>query len=107
MSWDIDVVENYCSHCGRGEVIEDINVTYNLGQIFFEATGHSVRDWADVSKNDLIRIFSEGMRRIEADPQRFKAMEPDNGWGTTKTAHEVLKRLHRSLVDGGERLIII
>ena len=43
--------------------------------------------------SDTIPMLKAALRRIADDPEPFKKLEPDNGWGTLKDAIWVFERL--------------
>lgn len=63
----------------------DYNITHNLCRMANEA-GIYQHLWRPeelgiTTANELIRPLTDGLARLEADPDRFKAFNPANGWG--------------------------
>jgi hypothetical protein len=62
------------------------NVTHNLGKMAREA-GIYTQLWRPdeigVTKaRQLIEPLENGLKLLKAEPERFKALNPENGWGT-------------------------
>lgn len=61
------------------------NITHNLNHMA-EAAGIYKVLWRPEENEiecarDLISPLSEGLRLLRADPERFKKLNPSNGWG--------------------------
>ena len=64
----------------------DYNITHNLGDMA-EAAGMYSAMWhpeeLGVKKAfELLPYLQVGIERLEAQPEFFKAMNPENGWGS-------------------------
>lgn len=61
------------------------NITHNLGQMAAEAGIYKALwrpEEIDITTAaQLIQPLSDGLALLEADPARFKAFNPPNGWG--------------------------
>lgn len=69
---------------GGGEVYWR-NITHNLGLMASEAGLYDVM-WGAEEKGwnharDLIEPLRDGLAELQSDPERFKAFNPENGWG--------------------------
>jgi hypothetical protein len=67
------------------EVYTD-NITHNLGSMAAEA-GIYKHLWRpeeiNITKaNELIEPLRHGLHSLKMDPERFKKLNPENGWGT-------------------------
>jgi hypothetical protein len=66
--------------------IYDANITHNLGKMAKEAGIYMALwrpDEIGIAKAaDLIEPLAEGLRKLVSDPDRFKAFNPENGWGS-------------------------
>lgn len=63
----------------------DGNITHNLAEMA-GAAGIYKHLWRPEElgiwqASDLIIPLSEGLERLKAEPDKFKEMNPDNGWG--------------------------
>ena len=100
MSFDVYIEVPECSACGRrSESLYQFNVTHNLNSIV-EITlapsrlkgcrpesGYVERSWGRLSGHTVrvVRPAMEAAEKILLDPERreeFRALEPENGWGT-------------------------
>lgn len=63
----------------------DANITWNVGQIIRESTG---LEWKNEENNgyviDILPALSNGVHELVTNPQKYKAMESPNGWGTVE-----------------------
>ncbi|AHH20799.1 hypothetical protein NONO_c60230 [Nocardia nova SH22a] len=111
MSWDATLSDD------RGHIDGDWNFTHNTNQmanaivhpdentgidtmhevLFPKADGREWKSWWEIlngmdgptSRTYLSKIIDG----LEADPPRFQAMNPPNGWGSYDTFLEVLKEM--------------
>lgn len=81
-----------CEHCnGTGtinhgrECVFEANITHNLNRMataagIYEACWRP--DELGITKaGQLVPLLRAGLERLRADPQRFKQLNPSNGWG--------------------------
>lgn len=112
MGWDASLLDNHCKLCGRGDEVYETNYTHNCNRMmatvledhkytltepWFKWLGKA---WWDVLNGKTgehgARVLSLLVDSIEADPQRFRPMEPDNGWGSYDSVLEVLKQMRKA-----------
>ena len=69
--------------------------TYNLRDIFVKSMGWDYHqgEWYKVS--DILPKVQNGITELTLHPEKYKPLEPSNGWGTISSAIECLK----SIVD--------
>jgi hypothetical protein len=87
----------------RGDVDGDWNYTHNTSPMIYavleEAGGElhgSVSWWQHLngmSGSDGAALLHEIIVRLEADPERFTAMNPENGWGSYDGLVRVLREM--------------
>lgn len=97
MSYDIDVIVNRCSHCGKGETTYSSGITANVAPIFL-AAGIDIASlcygmYLDKRAGDLIPTLEATLERMRESPDRFRALNPVNGWGDYDAAIRFLKWL--------------
>lgn len=70
----------------EGDEVFSANITHNLGKM---ATAAGIYDhlWRPdehgiTKAGELIAPLSDGLIRLRADPARFEALNPENGWGS-------------------------
>jgi hypothetical protein len=76
----------------RSEVNEEsddvfsANITHNLGKMAEEAGIYECLWRPDelgiTQAESLIKLLSEGLRKLKRDPERFIPLNPPNGWGS-------------------------
>ena len=71
------------------------NPTYNLRDIFVKSMGWDYHqgEWYKVS--DILPKVQNGITELTLHSEKYKPLEPSNGWGTISSAIECLK----SIVD--------
>lgn len=75
------------------------NLTYNLSPMLWEAGMPRWRELVGMSASQAGPIWRDIHGKLAADPERFKAFNPENGWGTYEQAVEVIG----ALADACER----
>lgn len=123
MSLDITLVGGksdvvcVCNNCGdkhtRGEEAEhfSVNITHNLNKLA-EAAGLYKAIWYPEEirishANYLINTLEEGLKRLRANPDKYRGYEPENKWGTYDTFVEfVEKYLHACKAHPEARIVV-
>lgn len=86
MSLDV-YLEKPCCSCGEcSEEVFEANVTHNLAKMAAESGiyGHLWRpeEVGVETAANLIEPLTEGLALLRSDPERFKKLNPSNGWGS-------------------------
>lgn len=81
MSYDVAVAGKDCPCCGASGGVEIGNYTYNCSPMLWEANKASLSDLNGKPVEEVALVLSEGVAIMRADPERFRAMNPANGWG--------------------------
>ena len=72
-----------CEHCGSS--LYDRNITHNLGKMAGEAEIYEAlwrpEEIGITHAHQLLSPLSEGLARLTKDPAKYKAFNPENGWG--------------------------
>jgi hypothetical protein len=85
MSYDVDLVTPACEHCGRGgAILFEVNYTSNMRGAW-NAAGIKVHEWEGVKAASVVEQLRAGLAAIAADLPKYRAFEPDNGWGHVST----------------------
>ncbi len=114
MGYDVHLSVN-CSCGGRTQPEErDVfasNYTSNCSRMWDEA-GCALRDWAydkaaGRTAATLIEPLRTAIRAMEENPERFRAMEPDNKWGSYEGAMEFLRSILSACEQYPEALIYV
>jgi hypothetical protein len=78
-----------CPHCdGRVPTeacVFSANITHNLGAMASEAGLYKVMwlpDEASYRAEFVIPVLQNGLNLLRRDPERFRKLSPENGWGT-------------------------
>ena len=101
MSWDFDLVADVCKHCGRGgESVYERNYTYNVSPMFYEAMGEGgIRQLDGLTGAECLEILDSGIEAMAADPDKYRALNPPNGWGDYDSALQMLREMRAACVE--------
>lgn len=85
------------------EEVFSTNYTSNCSPMW-DAAGCRLRDWADDkaagrTASTLVEPLKTAITTMEADPERFIAMNPDNGWGSYDTVIPWLRSILDACVE--------
>ena len=85
MSWWVHV------RAVRETDVLDRSPTYNLAPMFHAALDISLSDLDGERCTDCEPIFDDAVRRMQAEPAKYRSMEPSNGWGTYDDALQFMQ----------------
>lgn len=74
-------------------VAEVGNYTYNVSNMYKEAMGITLSDLHGMSATEAIDILHKGVTNMNNDPEKYKAMNPPNGWGDYEGALQFLTKI--------------
>lgn len=81
MSWDVYLS---CEHCGNSFSDESCryewNYTFNVHAMLVDA-GFVVRDMDKMRAGEVVPKLESAIKRLESDPEKYRSMNPKNGWG--------------------------
>lgn len=96
MSWDADLICNACGHA----VIER-NYTSNTSAMVQATRPSDAPNWLSELHGtpgpEGARLLAEIIAALEADPEKYRAMNPPNGWGSYDTLLPVLREMRDSV----------
>lgn len=69
------------------------NYTSNVSPMWSEALGHHITELENRPGRECYPLLVAATELMEAQPDRFKAMNPENGWGDYDGALSVLREL--------------
>jgi len=96
LSFDISLTLPACQHCLRPEQTFDVaDPTYNLAPLWREAFDdeRGIRMLNGAVASSATHVLRLGIERMLAQPERYRKLEPANGWGDYEGAVDVLQRL--------------
>lgn len=96
MSWDITVKERQWVNV---EVADVGNYTCNVSKMYVEAMGVSLSHFNGMNAIDAVELLSKGYTEMIKNPEKYKEMNPENGWGDYEGALEYLKKLLDACVN--------
>ena len=74
-------------------VTESFNYTSNVSPMWTEAIGTSLRDLKGKTGEEAKPVLVKAICDMAAHPEKYKPMEPDNGWGDYHGAMNFLSRI--------------
>jgi len=95
MSYDIDIQID----TGTGDLhtIEEVgNYTSNLAGMWWDAFGYSFADLDGRSCSEAAPLIAAALVKMRdpANFEKYKAMEPSNGWGDMDSAIDFVQKTH-------------
>lgn len=92
MSYDVNAT---CTHCGGSS--DNWNYTSNCAPMW-RAAGLDIAAWDGRPVRAFAEAISVALVQLEADPEKFRAMNPSNGWGSYETLLPALEQLRRNVL---------
>lgn len=101
MGWDVYAKVKDVD--GHEHEVGEWGCTYNVSPML-RGAGLEMPEWTQewIEKADSKTIASrlgDTIATLEADPGKFKAMNPSNGWGSYDGLLETLKDIHRVALE--------
>lgn len=97
MSYDIDLDAPPHWPLGAVPQFEAWNYTSNCAPMW-RAAGVDLAAFDGRTAAECAKPLGEAIAAMEADPERFKAMNPRNGWGSYDSVLDALRELHAGFV---------
>jgi hypothetical protein len=69
------------------------NCTSNVAPMWADALGHRLADLAEKNAGESLAVLQRAVAVLEADPAKYEAMNPSNGWGDYEGAVSYLRQL--------------
>ena len=90
MSYDIHITET----------ILDINYTFNVAPMFQLALGKGgIKQLNELNREEAIKLLKVGIKDMEENPEIYKKLNPENGWGNYEGALNTLIKIFNSLEE--------
>jgi len=94
MSWDIDLAIDTTGGNELTHVVDVGNMTWNVSPMYYEAFGENgIKGLNGMLADEAILKVHDAIKYMEAEPDKFKAMNQPNGWGDYEGALAFLKKL--------------
>ena len=69
------------------------NYTSNVAPMWTEALGHSLSELSEKNAGESLGALQRAVAAMEAEPGKYEAMNPRNGWGNYEGALSYLRQL--------------
>ena len=96
MSWDIRLTEEKLVEV---EVADIGNYTCNVSPMYVDAMGVSLSYFDGKAAKDCVKLLAQGVKNMLDDPDKYLAMEPENGWGHYEGALRYLSKLMNACIE--------
>ena len=96
MSYDVYLGTPRCPTCGSySSEVEIGNYTSNVSGMWTDALGRHLKDLEAMEPAEAIALLDAAVEKLNdpANYDKYKAMEPPNGWGDYQGAVEYLTRI--------------
>lgn len=112
MSYDVSFrlgTQHPCPQCGQcaatsGKEVERYNHTSNTANMWREA-GCDLAAYDGKLAKELEPALHNAIIQIIETPQKFKEMEPSNGWGTVKSTLAFLRNIQEECLRHPEAVV--
>ncbi len=84
MSYDLELRIHTGVGMARIDTGRGFNYTYNVRDML-EAVGIVFNDLRGKPMSEVSLVFNKGIAKLKKDPEKYKAMNPENGWGSYET----------------------
>ena len=84
MSYDVEIIAPRC-HASHNH-----NHTSNMAGAW-DAAGAPLREWDRKPVAEILPALRSAIAELTKHPDRYRKYEPDNGWGTVRSAREFLQ----------------
>jgi len=106
MSYDVDLSENWCEHCGRGEGVFSWNYTSNMSAAWREA-GADIAEFHHKRAKDCAPLLGAAIADMEARPDHYATFNASNGWGSMRTLVPALQRLLAAMEEHPDAVLMV
>lgn len=89
---------------GAEVVIHDLNITYNLSPMW-RACDWDFHDLEGRTGADIGEGVAHVVQKLKADPDKFRAMNPPNLWGTYEQCLDVFEKLLAAIKDWPDAVV--
>lgn len=81
MGWSLYLKSGECPSCHRTEDLGAWSCTYNLNSMLRGAGLDDIRALRGQKGEQIAATLRPVLATLRAEPERFRAMNPSNGWG--------------------------
>jgi hypothetical protein len=84
------------------------NYTSNVFPMWVEAlNGKSLREYHGAPCSEAAGPLADGVKRMEVDPDKYREMNPPNGWGDYEGALRYLRKLAEACAEHAKCTIYV
>lgn len=107
MSYDIYL--DIDTGAGEPQTVAEVgNYTSNVSPMWRQALGGKLlREYHGAPCSEAAGPLAEAVKRMEAEPEKYREMEPGNGWGDYEGALAYLRRLAEMSAEHSKCVIYV
>lgn len=99
MSYDVSLVVDVGGKEPATLLVLNENYTWNVAPMFLVSVGSTPIDWDGKSAFDVATICARILYDFNADPEKFRRMNPNNGWGSFEGARDFITKIKLACED--------
>lgn len=93
-----------CDHCQL--TTGDLNYTHNVSPMWREAGCYDALYNSDGKRaSETLEILNEAIKKMSQDPEKYRALNPSNGWGNYDSALQFLRDWRTSVENHPDMII--
>ena len=100
MSWNISMEVDVGGGNMRGIDVIDLNYTFNVSPMYYDAIGEiGMRGLSGMGGDEAYPILVDAIKKMKDSPDKYKEMNPPNGWGNYEGALNVLEEMAKAALE--------
>ncbi len=112
MSWDVYICDGGQFSNGEGCLTVDLldaSYTYNVSPMLYEVFDfdNGLRGLHHMECSMAARHLGASIRKMQDDPDKFRAMNPENGWGNYEGAIRFLEKILEACIEAPKASVCI
>jgi hypothetical protein len=109
MSWDVDLIKELEDGLDEINVLHEVgNYTYNVSKMYSKAMGgFTINHLHGKKAIEAVKILQSGIIEMSKNPNEYKKLNPENGWGSYEGAKRFLKDIMNACLDYPESIVYV
>jgi len=94
LSWDASIVDR-----DGNEIIDVGNYTFNVSPMYIKAMGITLGSLHNKPVYEVLHVIRSGIDNMNCDPEVYRALNPNNGWGKYEGALQFLNAIYKACYE--------
>jgi hypothetical protein len=114
MSYDLDLesepYDGECFHCGSTYKKIDTHYRWNYTSNcapMWRLAGADLKEFHGKRASECVEVLARAVADMEADPEKYKALDPPNQWGAYVTLLPALQRMLEAMRDYPDSIVSV